>query len=147
MAYFYIFVVLISGLLLPVQIGLNTMVSRALASPILAAIISFVVGLVGLIIYYLFTNPTWPSASTLASVPRYAWVAGLLGGFYVATSVIAAPRLGAALFIALIVAGQLIGSLLLDHYGLVGFPKHSLNWGRIIGAALVFGGVLIFRRF
>ena len=56
------------------------------------------------------------------------------------------PRLGAAMTITLMVAGQLALSLLLDHFGALGVPRQPLNLGRIAGVALVFAGVLLVRR-
>ena len=56
------------------------------------------------------------------------------------------PRLGVAMTITLMVAGQLALSLLLDHFGALGVPRQPLNLGRIAGVALVFAGVLLVRR-
>jgi transporter family-2 protein len=49
----------------------------------------------------------------------------------------------AAAFIAAVVAGQLICSLLLDHFGLMNLPQQGLTVGRILGATMVFAGVLL----
>ena len=54
-----------------------------------------------------------------------------------------APRLGAAAFISAVVAGQLICSLALDHFGLMNVPQQPLTAARLLGAALVFAGVLL----
>ena len=56
------------------------------------------------------------------------------------------PRLGAAMTITLMVGGQLLLSLALDHFGALGVPRQPLNIGRIAGVALVFAGVLLVRR-
>jgi transporter family-2 protein len=55
------------------------------------------------------------------------------------------PRLGAAMVIALIVAGQMLGSLAFDHFGLLGVPVHPANVPRLMGAALLVGGVILIR--
>ena len=70
----------------------------------------------------------------------------VLGAFYVASSVIVGPRLGAATLLALVVLGQLGTSLLVDHFGWLGFPHHPLTVVRVLGAALLFGGVLLITR-
>jgi len=57
-----------------------------------------------------------------------------------------APRLGAATLVAAVVAGQMIASLLLDQYGLLGFPTHPMNGLRVLGAALVIVGVILVQR-
>jgi transporter family-2 protein len=61
-------------------------------------------------------------------------------------TIVLAPRLGAATMIAAIVAGQMIASLVLDQYGLLGFPIHPISGVRVFGAALVIGGVILVQR-
>ena len=56
------------------------------------------------------------------------------------------PRLGVAMTVILMVAGQILISVLLDHFGALGVPKQPLNLTRLLGVALVFGGVLLVRR-
>jgi transporter family-2 protein len=51
-------------------------------------------------------------------------------------------RLGAAAFIALVVGGQLVCSVLLDHFALMGLPEQSITPGRVAGVALVVAGVM-----
>ena len=55
------------------------------------------------------------------------------------------PRLGAAAFISAFVGGQLISSLALDHFGLMNVPQQSLSASRLLGAVMVFAGVLLVR--
>jgi transporter family-2 protein len=73
-------------------------------------------------------------------------VGGLLGAVYVLTTIILAPKLGAATLIAAVVAGQMMASLILDQYGLVGFPVHPVSALRLLGAALVIAGVVLVQR-
>jgi bacterial/archaeal transporter family-2 protein len=70
----------------------------------------------------------------------------VLGAFYVASSIIVGPRLGAAALLALTVFGQLAASLVVDHYGWLGFSQHPLTVMRLVGATLLFGGVLLIVR-
>ena len=85
----------------------------------------------------------WPDRA--GDPPWWVWVGGLLGAFYVLGSIVTAPRLGAATLVALILAGQSIASLLVDHYGWVGFPEHPITALRVVGIALLAGGVLLVR--
>ena len=145
----YIFMILafIGGAALSTQIGLNSSVAKATASPIWASGISFLVGTVAMFIVFIASRQSWPSLQSVSSVPNYAWVAGFLGAFYVTISIMAAPKIGAALLISLVVAGQMTAAILLDHYGALGFPQHSINWGRIAGAFMLVGGVILIRKF
>ena len=54
---------------------------------------------------------------------------------------IAAPRLGAATFMGVLVTASVCASIALDHFGLAGFQEHAASWGRIAGAVLMVAGV------
>lgn len=135
-----------AGLVLTIQVGVNAALRNALGSPAMAALTSFLVGLVGLALYLLITRQSFPDRAALSAAPAWAWVGGLLGAFYVATTIIVGPRLGAAALLALSVLGQLLASLVVDHYGWLGFPQHTISAARVIGAVLLFGGVLLIVR-
>ena len=131
---------------LVVQVGMNSTLRALLGSPIVAALISFLVGSLALAVYAGLARTPLPVRAQLAAVPAWAWLGGVLGAFYVASSVIVGPRLGAATLLALVVLGQLGTSLLVDHFGWLGFPHHPLTVMRVLGAALLFGGVLLITR-
>ncbi|HEY7996190.1 MAG TPA: DMT family transporter [Steroidobacteraceae bacterium] len=131
---------------LVVQVGMNSTLRSLLGSPIVAALISFLVGSLALAVYAGLARTPLPLRVQLGAVPAWAWLGGVLGAFYVASSVIVGPRLGAATLLALVVLGQLGTSLLVDHYGWLGFPQHPLNLVRVLGAVLLFGGVLLITR-
>ncbi len=81
-----------------------------------------------------------------ASAPWWAWIGGLLGATHITLTVIAVPRVGAALTFAAVIAGQLIGSVLLDSTGWLGVPKMPVSATRILGVLLLFAGVLLVQR-
>jgi len=139
-------VALIAGAMLPVQAGLNHKMGRALASPEYASFISFAVGTVGLLVYLLVTRQNLNTIQQAFTVPWYVWLAGLLGAFYVTVVILMAPRLGVALTFGLLVGGQMISSLILDHFGLLGMAVKPINWGRVLGIVLLIAGVVIIRR-
>jgi len=142
----WIIMVAIAGALLPVQAGLNTKMGKEIASPVWASLISFVVGAIALLIYVGVTKNSL-QLSGLKTVPAYTWVAGALGAFYVTVVVLAFPKLGPALTFGLIVAGQLLISLFLDHFNILVHQQHSINMYRIIGMLLIVGGVVLIRKF
>jgi len=125
---------------------MNSTLRSLLGSPIVAALISFLVGSLALAVYAGLARTPLPLRAQLGAVPAWAWLGGVLGAFYVASSVIVGPRLGAATLLALVVLGQLGTSLVVDHYGWLGFPQHPLNFVRVLGAVLLFGGVLLITR-
>jgi transporter family-2 protein len=134
------------GVALIFQVGMNVTLRNALASPMVAALVSFLVGSLALLLYVLVSGAHWPARAQLGAVPAWAWFGGVLGAVYVASSIVLGPRLGAATLLALIVLGQLLASLVLDHYGLLGFAQHPLTVTRVIGGLLLFGGVLLIVR-
>jgi transporter family-2 protein len=135
-----------AGLALTVQVGVNSTLRSALGNPAMAALISFVVGLAGLAVFLLLTRASLPTRTALFAAPAWAWIGGLLGAFYVAIAIVAGPRLGAATLLAVTVLGQLLASLLVDHYGWLGFVQHPISLARMAGAALLFAGVVLIVR-
>jgi transporter family-2 protein len=134
------------GAALAVQVGLNSIVRLHVGSAAGAALINFVIGTVALAAVLLLTRAPVPTGSQLAGIPWWAWFAGVAGASYVASSAVIGPLIGGAAFIALIVAGQMIGAMLLDHYGALGFPERPVDALRLAGAALVVLGVVLLSR-
>lgn len=138
--------IVIAGGATALQAPTNARLAVALASPVNAAFMSFAIGTValGILAAVLHTRPDLAAAKAL---PAWAWFGGLYGCVFVITAAWGVPRLGAALTITLMVAGQLILSLILDHFGALGVPRHPIGFGRLAGVALVFIGVVMVRRF
>ena len=145
-AYFpYILLAIVAGVCVPVQAGINARLNLWTASPVLAATISFAVGTVGLVMYALIMRIPLPPLSASLPTPFWVWTGGLLGAFFVASTIILAPKLGATTMLAALLAGQMVSAILLDHFGLLGFPVHPISLLRIIGVILVFAGILLIR--
>jgi transporter family-2 protein len=140
-----ILLVLGAGAMIALQAPTNAMLSRAGGSPVLAALISFAVGTVALLIVWLASGNR-PGASAFASMRWYAWIGGMYGAVYVAVAAYAAPRIGLASLITVGMAGQIAMALWLDHMGALGLPREPVNLGRIAGALLVIAGVVLVRR-
>ena len=139
---FYLFPIIV-GALNTVQTGSNATLRKSLDQPLLAA---FVVT-AGAFTTYLALIPIlglqWPSAAKVASVPWWGWIGGVLGATYVLATIFVAEKVGAAAFMGLTVTAGLVTSLLLDHYGWLGFDEHPAGIGRLAGAALMLGGLLL----
>jgi bacterial/archaeal transporter family-2 protein len=136
----------IAGALLPIQAGANATLGRVAGGPIVAVFISLVISASLLLIAVLAWAAPLPTRSSLGSLPVWSWLGGLLGAAYLLSVTIAAPRLGAGATLALVVLGQMVCSLTLDHFGLAGFEPRSAEPFRLAGAALVaFGAFLVAR--
>jgi bacterial/archaeal transporter family-2 protein len=140
-------VALAAGIVLPVQFGVNSQLRNFVGGPVAAAAISFVVGTVALAVAALVVQRSMPEPGSAASAPWWAWTGGLLGAFFVLASIILTPRLGAATTIGLILTGQVLASIVIDHFGLIRVPVHEASFPRIIGALLIVAGVVIVQRF
>ncbi|WP_106479042.1 DMT family transporter [Phytohalomonas tamaricis] len=136
-----------AGILMPVQAGVNSTLAQYAGSSIWASLISFCVGSLALLIVFVCMRLPWPEVSSLREAPAWSWIGGAMGAFFVACSVMLAPRLGAGTMMATFLAGQLTASIVLDHIGWATFPQHSLSWGRIAGVILLFAGVYLIRRY
>ena len=142
----FVLLAVLVGLLLPVQAGVNAQLRLAVGHPLTTAFVSFLVGTVALGILALMARVPFPAARAVAQVPAWQWIGGLLGAVYIAAAVILAPRLGAATMIASVVAGQMLASLVLDHFAWIGFTQHPASGARIAGLALIVAGVLLMRK-
>jgi bacterial/archaeal transporter family-2 protein len=136
---------LVSGAFAALQAPTNSMLARAVNSPVNAALISFAVGTVALILVALGLGAR-PDAGAVRALPWYAWVGGLYGAFFVAAAAFATPRMGVTYFIAVLIGGQLLVALLLDHLGAFGLAREPINLSRVGGVLLILMGVLLVRR-
>jgi len=137
---------LTAGAFLTVQVGLNAALRTAFGSAGVAALANFMVGILALLAFLLAMRTPLPSREAFAGAPWWAWLGGMLGAFYVATVTIAGPRLGATVLVAVTVLGQLVAALIVDQYGWLGFPQESITPARILGCALLLGGVYLVLR-
>lgn len=139
----YVVLALVAGACLPTQAGINARLDLWSRSPVLAATISFAVGTIGLVLYALMLRIPVPSVAGLSGHPWWIWSGGLVGAFFVVATVVLVPKLGATPMLALIVAGQMIISLIFDHYGMLGYQVQTINFWRITGVFLLAGGVAL----
>ena len=137
---------IVAGFGLSAQVGMNSQLRRTLQSANIAALISFLVGTLGLIVLLLATRAEMPTRESLASVPMWAWLGGLLGAFYVASSTVVAAQLGTTSLLALALLGQLATALVLDHYGWLGLPENPITLTRLAGVGLLGAGVWLITR-
>jgi bacterial/archaeal transporter family-2 protein len=145
MLWAYLLFAFAAGAVLPVQFGVNAQLAEWVNSPVRAAFVSFLVGTLVLLVAAALVFRPIPSWSRLGDAPWWVWAGGALGAFYVVGSIVSAPKLGAATLVAVIVAGQALAALVIDHYGWVGFEAQPISAGRLLGMALLVAGVVLVR--
>jgi transporter family-2 protein len=144
MYYFFLLLAFLIGVTNTFQSGVNSQLRVATQNPILSSIISFATGLCLLLVCYLFFNKeSVPTLDTLKSISWWKWLGGVFGAFYVLTVILIVKEIGPANLLCLIIAGQLIAGVLIDHFGWVGFAVHSINVWRVLGIGLIIGGVVL----
>ncbi len=138
---------LLAGCLMPVQPAVNAVVAQWMSSAYLAAFFSFLTGTLVLGLVCVILRLPWPDGRVLSGLPWWAWTAGPMGAFFVTMTILAIPRLGAMTVMALLVAGQMVMSMIMDHYGWLGIPSQPVSPGRMLGAVLLLSGVVLIRKF
>ena len=142
----YMGVAIAAGAVISAQPPVNAILSRALGSAFGATAISIGVAFVGILALIAVTGAGRVTPDTLGSVPWWVYLAGLGGTIFVAAGVVIAPVTGALVFFVCIVAGQLIGSVLADHFGAFGLAVREITVWRVMGIALVLAGAVLVSR-
>ena len=136
------------GAVLTAQVATNAQLGKVLGNPYIPATGNMAFGLIVTVILTWALTSQWPSREMMREAPWYLWPAGgVLGVTYLTGNILLAPKLGAGALVALVVAGQLIFSVLLDHFGWLGFAQHSAGVARLAGCALMIAGVFLISRF
>ncbi len=132
---------------MPTQATVNSKLAGFVGSPISAAFISFAVGTVALFVYMILTGVPLSNMAAAKDAPLVVWIGGFLGAFFVSVMATVVPRIGVALAFSLAIGGQMLVTLLIDHFGWLGVPEKPINLTRVLGAALITVGVILIRKF
>ncbi|MEO1670396.1 MAG: DMT family transporter [Cyanobacteria bacterium J06631_2] len=145
MNFVYILVAILAGIVFAIQPVINDNVARNLGNPLQAALISFFVGTVVLLVLSLLMGTKIPSIDKLSAIPWWLYLAGgTIGAFVVTAALIIQPKIGAGVWVSGYVFGQLTMSILLDNFGLLGLEVHPISFMRGLGAfLLVVGAILV----
>jgi bacterial/archaeal transporter family-2 protein len=141
-----IIVTVIIGTLMPIQASINAELTRFIQHPYLGALISFATGTLALILLSVFQGLPLTDIKRVATAPPHLFVGGILGALFVGSSIYLIPRMGATMMIGSFVTGQLLMSVIMDHYGLFGVPLSPINWQRVVGVIMLFSGLLMVMR-
>ncbi|MGL4424565.1 MAG: DMT family transporter [Gemmataceae bacterium] len=131
-----------AGACISLQAAANGRLGKNLADPLYAAIASLCLSFLTMVTMVLIVRPAPPSLELVRSQPWHNWIGGPLGVLIVMAGAMLAPRLGAAAFIACVVGGQLLSSMLFDHFAILGLPEQPITLGRVFGGVLVVLGVV-----
>ncbi len=141
----FLILALIGGAAATVQTVVNAQLRNWVGHPVFASFVSFLIGALVLLIFILVGRLPLPPLAGLQKAPWWVWIGGALGAFYIWSTVMAAPRLGAAVLMGAVVAGQMLISLVLDHYGLLGLERQPFNFWRALGILCLLLGVALIK--
>lgn len=129
-----------AGIAITIQSGVNSQLRAAIQHPLLAAFISFVVGTLALFILLIFSKDAIPQMSQYSTINWYKYTGGLLGAFVVTVTLLSVTQIGAGNMFVLIVAGQLVTAVLMDHFGVLGMKHNPVTLQKFLGICLLIGG-------
>ncbi len=142
-------VAIVMGMLVAIQSRINGSLGAELGDGFLAALISFVAGLIVLSIAMLVWRPgrVGLGRATRAvrdgSIPWWYLAGGAGGAFLVLTQTLTAALLGIALFTVATVSGQTISGLIIDRRGMGAMAPKPLTVFRVIGSVLALVAVVL----
>lgn len=142
----YYMLPLLAGIAMSVQAGINHQLRTALQHPLLATLISFLSGTIALIIILIAVRDPLPSLQSYSEISLYKFTGGLLGAFIVFGTILSVSEIGAANFIVILIAGQLVTAVIIDHNGWLGMELNKVTFQRILGILLVVAGAYMVNR-
>lgn len=136
-------ITLLAGVANAVEPGQNATLAKVSGHPLLAGLVCFLLALLIFLIAILVVGRRIPGRQSFKEIPWWAWFGGALGAAVVVAQLYLAESLGAAPFLGLVVTGGVVASIVLDHFGLVGFDTHRASRWRILGGVLMVAGVTL----
>src|SRR5579875_2206885 len=129
----FLAIALVTGALIPIQAATNASFSKSIGNPLLTGLMVFVVGLFGMLLFILLSGTSFPATKQLTSAPLYGYLGGLIVATYVVMITVLVPKIGVGTAIGLIVTGQIICAVLIDHFGFFNVAVRSINVTRTVG--------------
>ena len=134
----------LAGVSIVIQQVMNANLRTSLNSALWPGFMSYFTGFLCTILFLAIMREPLPSMA--GRLPIWVWFGGVFGAIYIALSIYLIPQIGAATFMALLITGQMAGSIAFDHFGVLGLAERPVDIWRIAGVALLIGGVLLIQR-
>jgi len=133
----------IAGAVVPFQSAINANLGRGLGHPLWATLASLLVSILVLLPLMLAMRVPLPSMAFITKAPLWMWAGGAFGVCFISLALVLLPKLGASGFMALALAGQVVASLVLDHFGWFGLVQRHVSLPRVLGVAMLMAGVVL----
>ena len=132
-----------AGSLMVIQAACNSALERAWDRPLTVAVISLSIGISVLVVIGFALGQLGLPSGKATQAPWWAWLGGACGAIALLSQPLAAPHLGAAIYVGLFVTASSIGSVVADHFAWLGFDEHAAGLGRILGSAMMVAGIAL----
>ncbi len=143
MKYLFYILPLFSGVFMTIQASVNSQLRTSINNPIGAAFLSFLGGTLSLAVALVVLRQPLPNLQTLTTIEWHKYLGGLLGATFVTFAIFSAPKIGISSMSVIIVTGQLLTALCLDHFGFLGFKVNEISLTKILGLVLVVVGAYL----
>ncbi|KKI56670.1 transporter family-2 protein [Staphylococcus pasteuri] len=148
--YIWLIVGFIFGCAPPIQTTINSALAKEVDSSFFASLVSFTIGTIALLILTLIFHKSLKvhrSHEKLGQIKPVYFVGGVLGMAFVTSNIVLMPFLGAALTTIVGMLGQMLMSVIIDHFGLLGTPKNKITLRKCIGLVCIAIGIILLRLF
>ncbi|PTI46485.1 hypothetical protein BU120_01205 [Staphylococcus xylosus] len=148
--YIWLIIGFIFGFCPPIQTAINSALGQQLHSSIMASLVSFTVGTIVLFILTLIFNKSLKVATfnnKQGKLKPIYFIGGILGVIFVTTNIILMPHLGAALTTIIVMLGQMLMGIIIDHFGLLGTNVNKVTSRKVSGIIAIMIGIILLRLF
>jgi len=137
----YIFTMLL-GVVLAVHLAMNGKVGSVLSNPRVGNALFWCIGALSATVIGL-TGWRTGALAPLKQVHPLLLTAGVLGACLVFAIVWLIPLVGAGPVMITLLAGQVIGGLIMSHFGWLGSPVQPITITKLVGVLVMIGGVVL----
>jgi transporter family-2 protein len=139
----YIITAVVIGFMVSLQPAINAVMARELSSSLLASTISIGISFILIFLAWQVLGKGEGELSQIRQLPWWIVIGGAAGMIFVIGGLMVAPALGFALFFICIIAGQLLGSTLIDQIGAFGLPIKPASGIKLLGLGCVLAGATL----
>lgn len=140
----YYLLAVCAGLGITLQTTLNSQIAKGVGGDsVAAALFSFTAGAVCLGVFSLMRGGIVASLAAIPAQPWWSLLGGLLGAGALLSYVVLAPKIGLSALLGLAIAGQIISSLAIDHFGLMGASERPVSLVKLAGSMVMLAGLAI----
>ncbi len=144
---FFVLLTILVGFCFPIMAASNGVLGKSLGSPFLATLAVFQLGSLFLIVIMMLLKSDIPTLHQIMKIDWKVWLGALIVILNLLTFTIVPSKIGIANMVVLFIVGQLVSAVLAEHFGLLNFTVHSINWQRSLGVFLLILGVILVKKF